>query len=742
MMRSGGQYRRLGLLLFYVLTFLLLWEWLRPLQYFTDTGHTYFFIFFIALVFSLTFFRVPWFIRFPLSLGFILFALHWIFYDGSVFSASWLALLLQDISQNLSYIFSGMWRDMSPLFRTLLFYVLLWLLVYLLHYWVIYQRRILFFFIMTVVYITVIDTFTPFDASYAIVRIVLFGFLLLGMLYLERMREGEGFKSSKKLFAKWFAPLVLMTAAAIFIGAAAPKTDPVWPDPVPFIKTAANGDFASSGNSKVGYGTNDESLGGPFSEDDSWVFTWQGKERSYFRAETKSHYTGRGWIEDEKAGTSIQLKDDQLDYKWYEESVRTETRKVIIDMEPSYRYNHVLYPIGTTKITLNNFFAPLHMNSNTEKIVPAGKTGTDIQNLESYSLSYESPVFDVDELKKISIDSEEAWSKSHEKYLQLPDSLPERVRKLARDLTKDQDNMYDKAKAIEDYLGSSDFSYDTKDVAVPKKNQDYVDQFLFETKVGYCDNFSTAMIVLLRSAGVPARWVKGYTSGDFAGTTADRKRNIYEVTNNNAHSWVEVYFKGQGWVTFEPTKGFVNPEQLIEQSDSQQGGAAAGQKEEEQKNAADQRQQTEKKQNNGEKPEAEAKRNAQADSTAESQGDNSFLWFGAAGFILLLAAAACLYYTRANWMPAIVTARLKNRRDDTVFFKAYEELLRQLKRKGMKKQEGQTLREFAKAVDERFQNTDMTSLTLRYERALYRKENAAELWNDSAELWENLIKRR
>ncbi|MFT0803625.1 transglutaminase domain-containing protein [Bacillus swezeyi] len=740
-MRSGGQYSRLGLLLFYVLTFLLLWEWLRPLQYFTDTGHTYFFIFFIALVFSLTFFRVPWFIRFPLSLGFILFALHWIFYDGSVFSASWLALLLQDISQNLSYIFSGMWRDMSPLFRTLLFYVLLWLLVYLLHYWVIYQRRILFFFIMTVVYITVIDTFTPFDASYAIVRIVLFGFLLLGMLYLERMREEEGFKSSKTLFAKWFAPLVLMTAAAISIGAAAPKTDPVWPDPVPFIKTAANGDFASSGNSKVGYGTNDESLGGPFSEDDSWVFTWQGKERSYFRAETKSHYTGKGWIEEEKAGTSIQLKDDdQLDYKWYEESVRTETRKVIIDMEPSYRYNHVLYPIGTTKITLNNFFAPLHMNSNTEKIVPAVKTGTDIQNLESYSLTYESPVFDVDELKKISIDSEEDWSKSHERYLQLPASLPERVRKLARDLTKDQDNMYDKAKAVEDYLGSSDFSYDTKNVAVPKKNQDYVDQFLFETKVGYCDNFSTAMIVLLRSAGIPARWVKGYTSGDFAGTTADRKRNIYEVTNNNAHSWVEVYFKGQGWVTFEPTKGFINPEQLIEQSDSQQGGAAAGQKETEQKNAADQRQQTEKKQDNGEKP--EAKRNAQADSAAESQGDNSFLWFGAAGFILLLAAAACLYYTRANWMPAIVTARLKNRRDDTVFFKAYEELLRQLKRKGMKKQEGQTLREFAKAVDDRFQNTDMTSLTLRYERALYRKENAAELWNDSAELWENLIKRR
>lgn len=153
---------------------------------------------------------------------------------------------------------------------------------------------------MTVVYIAVIDTFTPFDASYAIVRIVLIGFLLLGLLYLERIRESEALKSSRSRFAKWFTPLLLMTAAAVCIGAVSPKADPVWPDPVPFLQTAATGDFASSGKSKVGYGTNDEALGGPFSKDDTWVFTWQGNERSYFRVETKSRYTGKGWIEDEK----------------------------------------------------------------------------------------------------------------------------------------------------------------------------------------------------------------------------------------------------------------------------------------------------------------------------------------------------------------------------------------------------------------------------------------------------------
>ena len=86
--------------------------------------------------------------------------------------------------------------------------------------------------------------------------------------------------------------------------------------------------------------------------------------------------------------------------------MKTETRKAIVDIDPAYRYDHVLYPIGTTEIKLNNFFVPLRMNLNTEKIKPAGKTGADIQNLESYSVTYKSPVFDVDQLRKVSLESE------------------------------------------------------------------------------------------------------------------------------------------------------------------------------------------------------------------------------------------------------------------------------------------------------------------------------------------------
>ena len=72
------------------------------------------------------------------------------------------------------------------------------------------------------------------------------------------------------------------------------------------------------------------------------------------------------------------------------------------------------------------------------------------------------------------------------------------------------------------------------------------------------------MIVLLRSAGIPARWVKGYTEGTLDNTLVGAEgEDVYKIANDNAHSWVEVYFPGYGWIPFEPTKGFTNPYNFI-----------------------------------------------------------------------------------------------------------------------------------------------------------------------------------
>src|SRR5699024_9591228 len=143
---------------------------------------------------------------------------------------------------------------------------------------------------------------------------------------------------------------------------------------------------------------------------------------------------------------------------------------------------------------------------------------------------------------------------------QLPDNIPSRVRELATEITTEYESYYDKIKAVEQYFNQNGFIYQTSNIPVPDEEQDYVDQFLFDTKKGYCDNYSTSMVVMLRSLGIPSRWVKGFTGGEKVDTVTkdDEIYSVFQVTNMNAHSWVEVYFPKIGWIPFEPTQGFSN----------------------------------------------------------------------------------------------------------------------------------------------------------------------------------------
>jgi transglutaminase-like putative cysteine protease len=138
-----------------------------------------------------------------------------------------------------------------------------------------------------------------------------------------------------------------------------------------------------------------------------------------------------------------------------------------------------------------------------------------------------------------------AWIRGHD--LQLPKSLPGRVRNLAIELTATESTPYDQARAIEAYLRT--FPY-TLQLPKPPVNVDLVDYFLFDLKKGYCDYDASAMVVLARAAGIPARLVIGYATG-----TYDEAHQRFVVTEAEAHSWPEIYFPGYGWVRFEPTGG-------------------------------------------------------------------------------------------------------------------------------------------------------------------------------------------
>ena len=134
-----------------------------------------------------------------------------------------------------------------------------------------------------------------------------------------------------------------------------------------------------------------------------------------------------------------------------------------------------------------------------------------------------------------------------QRYLALPDTIPQRVRDLAQEVTAGAGTRYDQAKAIESYLRT--YSY-TLDLPPPPADRDVVDYFLFELKKGFCSYYASAMVVMARSVGVPARFASGYAQG-----TYDFEHGRWQVTELNAHSWVEVYFDGIGWVEFEPTAG-------------------------------------------------------------------------------------------------------------------------------------------------------------------------------------------
>ena len=129
-------------------------------------------------------------------------------------------------------------------------------------------------------------------------------------------------------------------------------------------------------------------------------------------------------------------------------------------------------------------------------------------------------------------------------YLQLPE-LPSSIAALADSIAGSDSTQIDRVRAIENYLRTT-FSYTLELPASAREAT--LEHFLFRRRAGHCEYFSTAMVVLLRTLGIPARNVNGFMGGDW-----NQFGNYMTVTQNQAHSWVEVWFPQYGWVTFDPT---------------------------------------------------------------------------------------------------------------------------------------------------------------------------------------------
>lgn len=140
--------------------------------------------------------------------------------------------------------------------------------------------------------------------------------------------------------------------------------------------------------------------------------------------------------------------------------------------------------------------------------------------------------------------AEEGYTPSDRYYLQLPRNLDPRIAQLADSITRGLRTRYDKVVAVERWLQSLTY---TRDLPATARDAT-LEAFLFRRRAGHCEYFSTAMAVMLRTLGIHARNVNGFLGGEWS-----QFGDYLVVTQNAAHSWVEVWFPGYGWVTFDPT---------------------------------------------------------------------------------------------------------------------------------------------------------------------------------------------
>ncbi len=262
-------------------------------------------------------------------------------------------------------------------------------------------------------------------------------------------------------------------------------------------------------------------------------------ETGFLRAQVYDVYTAQGW----KVGDSVQITNGSWPasqaMQGVEEATRQIRRPVVLQVTASKKSN-IIATLGQ----------PLAVNVNTRVVFGPGPS--DVTSVRPARSLDEEDQYRVDStVSNASINALKsvqavypAWTGA---YLQLPSDLPATIRNKALEVTAGAITPYEKAAAIELFLRTYGINLDIA-AAPPKK--DSVEYFLFDVKEGYFDYHASAMVVMLRSLGIPSRMAVGYA---IDGNDRVPQTNVYIVREGNAFAWPEVYFPGLGWVEFNPT---------------------------------------------------------------------------------------------------------------------------------------------------------------------------------------------
>ncbi|WP_217581819.1 transglutaminaseTgpA domain-containing protein [Lysinibacillus sp. GbtcB16] len=724
MKQTVGEFLELAVA--YIIVFFILREWLIPIMQLTNTGGFHLFLVFIGLSLALSLFRVHPLLSGIVKFGYMTWCIVFIYSESPVLSGQSISFLIAEWKGNMAAIISGDFGLVSDAFRTVLFLVLIWMLVYLIHHWVSVRKNIFYFFAMTVFFIATLDTFSEYNGKTAIVKVVILGLMMTGVLFVKRLWLQVG--TTSNTFGRWKI-VIPMLVSVLLVGSIAfflPKTGPTWADPVPFIQGVTGQDGNGTGMKSVGYSQDDSQLGGPFQGDNTLIFTASSRDRHYWRIETKDTYTSKGWILSEgNFGKNVYEANAPIMTSLQVGSPENE-RQIQLDIATSMPFLIQTYGLLSVSAQDSTLFI---QDEQTEKMTIEQQNDTST-SLLGYTLSYSEPVYSMEQLQLSFPATLETLDSSFDRFMQLPAQLPQRVRDLALSITQDKTTVYDQIKAVEGYFRTNGFRYDKKQAAIPAENQDYVDQFLFDTKVGYCDNFSTSMVVLLRSIGIPARWVKGFAPGT-AGPMSDGLRE-YRITNDNAHSWVEAYIPGTGWMEFEPTIGFsgnVNIDYDIPLDTSEQEEIVQPEQKTEQPQKQEQVSNKE-----------QSKSMFSLDMLWTWLKKFAYVWIIV--FVLLMISGIALYLQRKTWLPKMhVRVYRKKTANWSTFDSSYHILLKQLSRIGLRMRDGETLHMFAERVDASLETDQMQKLTAVYEQHVYGKDKHEVDFMKLKESWEYLINR-
>jgi transglutaminase-like putative cysteine protease len=247
--------------------------------------------------------------------------------------------------------------------------------------------------------------------------------------------------------------------------------------------------------------------------------------RHYWQGVTLDYYSGRGWVAKVDSREEVEGELPLLPPPDY--------REVTQRFEFTAHHGDTLYALN----------APAWVG---ELVVAVWHNPGDLVRLASEVTSYtvvsRLPMPTANDLRAVPpVYSDEI----HERYLQLPETVPTRVVELAQEVVAEGETVYERARLLERYLRGYPYSLE---VERPPGGWDVADYFLFGVREGYCDYYATAFVVMARAVDIPARLASGYVEGRY-----ELARNAYLVRENDAHSWPEVYFPGWGWIRFEPT---------------------------------------------------------------------------------------------------------------------------------------------------------------------------------------------